>query len=244
METLLLLERPGFTPLQSKLASTSAARRSKLWRWILSTHAQSRLIMKNFLTPTYSPISAASSEEIKELTWTSRAVLTRSETHSKQWIRYGAPLFTVLALSWNFITVATWQPSCRTLALDGEGFIKTLHKCGKNISDTLGCASYATFLFLPPFDVICDLLLNRHTATWNLFVLYNKELKYSLEICMVEGSLKAHVFFSKYCPLIAKCIIFRVYTTVIYLKWEEYKLRILKIGWFLKTVWMKSQTSI
>ena len=43
-------------------------------------------------------------------------------------------------------------------------------KCGKNISDTLGCASCATFLFLPHFDVICDLLLNRCTATWNLFV--------------------------------------------------------------------------
>ena len=40
----------------------------------------------------------------------------------------------------------------------------------KNISDTLGCASCATFLFLPHFDVICDLLLNRRTATWNLFV--------------------------------------------------------------------------
>jgi len=26
------------------------------------------------------------------------------------------------------------------------------------------------FLFLPRFDVICDLLLNRRTATWNLFV--------------------------------------------------------------------------
>ena len=33
-------------------------------------------------------------------------------------------------------------------------------------------ASCATFLFLPHFDVICDLLLNRHTATWNLFVEY------------------------------------------------------------------------
>ena len=33
-----------------------------------------------------------------------------------------------------------------------------------------GCASCATFLFLPHFDVICDLLLNRRTATWNLFV--------------------------------------------------------------------------
>ena len=42
--------------------------------------------------------------------------------------------------------------------------------CDKNISDTLGYASCATFLFLPHFDVICDLLLNRRTATWNLFV--------------------------------------------------------------------------
>ena len=46
-------------------------------------------------------------------------------------------------------------------------------------SDTLGCTSCATFLFLPHFDVICDLLLNRRTATWNLFVLYYKELKYT-----------------------------------------------------------------
>ena len=30
-------------------------------------------------------------------------------------------------------------------------------KCDKNISITLGCPSYATFLFLPYFDVICDL---------------------------------------------------------------------------------------
>ena len=28
-------------------------------------------------------------------------------------------------------------------------------------------------MFLPYFDVFCDLLLNRRTATWNLFVLYN-----------------------------------------------------------------------
>ena len=36
-------------------------------------------------------------------------------------------------------------------------------------------------MFLPHFDVLCDLLLNRRTATWNLFVLYNKELKYMEE---------------------------------------------------------------
>ena len=36
-----------------------------------------------------------------------------------------------------------------------------------------------SLMFLPHFDVICDLLLNRRTATWNLFVLYNEELKHT-----------------------------------------------------------------
>ena len=31
-------------------------------------------------------------------------------------------------------------------------------------------ASFAKFLFLPHFDVICDQLLNRRTKAWNLFV--------------------------------------------------------------------------
>ena len=31
-------------------------------------------------------------------------------------------------------------------------------------------SSSVTFLFLPQFDVICDLLLNRRSATWSLFV--------------------------------------------------------------------------
>ena len=46
-------------------------------------------------------------------------------------------------------------------------------KCGKNISDTLGYRLVCTFLFLPYFDVICDLLLNRCTATWNVFVKFS-----------------------------------------------------------------------
>ena len=29
-------------------------------------------------------------------------------------------------------------------------------------------------MFLPHFDVFCDLLLNRRTETWDLFVLYNE----------------------------------------------------------------------
>ena len=49
-------------------------------------------------------------------------------------------------------------------------------------SDTLGCASCATFLFLPHFDVICDLLLNRRMATWNLFV--NKTYVNTESICL------------------------------------------------------------
>ena len=43
-------------------------------------------------------------------------------------------------------------------------------KCCKNISDTLGYRLLCTFLFLSHFNIICDLLLNRRTATWNLFV--------------------------------------------------------------------------
>jgi len=33
-------------------------------------------------------------------------------------------------------------------------------------------------MFLPHFDILCDLLLNRCTATWNLFVLYHKETNF------------------------------------------------------------------
>ena len=50
------------------------------------------------------------------------------------------------------------------------------HRGRQNVVRTsvthLAIASCATFLFLPHFDVICDLLLDRCTATWNLFVKY------------------------------------------------------------------------
>ena len=46
--------------------------------------------------------------------------------------------------------------------------------CGKNKK-----VAHDALMFLPHFDILCDLLLNRRTATWNLFVLYNKELKKS-----------------------------------------------------------------
>ena len=43
-------------------------------------------------------------------------------------------------------------------------------KCGKNIDDALSCTLFVPFLFLPHSDVICDLSLYLHTASWNLFV--------------------------------------------------------------------------
>ena len=51
-------------------------------------------------------------------------------------------------------------------------------KCGKNKKVAHEAQPSVSLMFLPHFDVLCDLLLNRCTATWNLFVLYNKELKY------------------------------------------------------------------
>ena len=47
-------------------------------------------------------------------------------------------------------------------------------KCGKNKK----VAHEAIAECFTDFDVFCDLLLNRPTATWNLFVLYNKELNF------------------------------------------------------------------
>ena len=43
-------------------------------------------------------------------------------------------------------------------------------------------ASCATFLFLPHFDIICDLLLNRRTATWNLFVNLKSAVVHKVEL--------------------------------------------------------------
>jgi len=50
-------------------------------------------------------------------------------------------------------------------------------KRGENISDTLACGSCATSLFSPQLDVICDLIKNPRTATWNLFVTRKNNVK-------------------------------------------------------------------
>ena len=51
-------------------------------------------------------------------------------------------------------------------------------KCGKNKKVAHEAIASVSLMFLPHFDVFCDLLPNRPTATWNLFVLYNKELNF------------------------------------------------------------------
>ena len=48
-------------------------------------------------------------------------------------------------------------------------------KCRKNKEVAHEPRASVSLLFLPHSDVLCDLLLNRPTATWNLFVLYNDQ---------------------------------------------------------------------
>ena len=62
-------------------------------------------------------------------------------------------------------------------------------KCGKNKKVAHEAQSSVSPMFLPHFDVLCDLLLNRRTATWNLFVLYNKELKKSFNDDVIYTSV-------------------------------------------------------
>ena len=49
-------------------------------------------------------------------------------------------------------------------------------KCVKNKKVAHEAVAECVTDVLTYFDVLCDLLLDRCTATWNLFVLYNKEI--------------------------------------------------------------------
>ena len=59
-------------------------------------------------------------------------------------------------------------------------------KCGKNKKVAHEAQMSVSLTFLPHFDVLCDLLLNRRTTTWNLIVLYSKELK---KVLMMTSSI-------------------------------------------------------
>ena len=63
-----------------------------------------------------------------------------------------------------------------------------MSKCGKNkevAHKPLGKTSVSQ-MSLSHFDVFCDPLLNRPTATWNLFILYNKEVKVNSDVIYVS----------------------------------------------------------
>ena len=50
-----------------------------------------------------------------------------------------------------------------------------MSKCGKNKKVAHEAQPSVSLMILPHFDVLCDPLLNRRTATWNLFVLCNEK---------------------------------------------------------------------
>ena len=61
-------------------------------------------------------------------------------------------------------------------------------KPGLIIKSWLQRTSCATFLFLPHIDIICDLLLNRWMATWNLFVNFCPRVQWYLHACTLSKS--------------------------------------------------------
>ena len=79
-----------------------------------------------------------------------------------------------------------------------------------------------SLMFLPHFDVLCDLLLNRPTATWNLFVLYNvrKEKRPIHNTCLVPNDC------SRICTSL---VIFKVQ--------KRYFLSLLLLFFFISTVY-------
>ena len=93
---------------------------------------------------------------------------------------------------------------CQETAIEGYQYCTFLHRA----FESLISENYTKFM----------LTLRCIAVAIHCYSKIGFKIYISLEICMVEGSLKALVFFSKYCPLIVKCIIFRVYATVIYLK--------------------------
>ena len=48
-----------------------------------------------------------------------------------------------------------------------------ISKCGKNKKEVHQAIARVSLMSLPYFDILCDLLLKRYTATWSRIVLYN-----------------------------------------------------------------------
>ena len=71
-----------------------------------------------------------------------------------------------LPLSWPLPSSLLKLPSIKS---------QMTSKFGKTEEVAQGPQAAVSLVFLPHFDVLCDLLLNRPTVTWNLFVLYNDQ---------------------------------------------------------------------
>ena len=83
------------------------------------------------------------------------------------------------------------------------------HRWRQNVVKTSvthsACGSCVTSLFLPHFDIICDLLLNRCMATWNLFVKQNGAIGLpSKNIASVMSTNLVFSVISEKCQLLAK----------------------------------------
>ena len=88
---------------------------------------------------------------------------------SRAFVREIKQLLCVQSLILYYITQIDSMLPCICPVIDHRG----RHNVVRTSVTHSAIASCATFLFLPHFDVICDLLLDRCTATWNLFVKYN-----------------------------------------------------------------------
>ena len=62
-------------------------------------------------------------------------------------------------------------------------------KCGKNKKVAHEAQPSVSLMFLPHFDVLWDLLLNRRTATWNLFV--NSIATQKMKDCIMAADTRA-----------------------------------------------------
>ena len=88
---------------QQQVGFNISSNKLKLWLGTPPAEEQSRLSMKT--SHTRSSISASASAEMKEQTWTSRAVSTRPETLLTWWAKYGAPC-------WNSVTAVLTTLLC------------------------------------------------------------------------------------------------------------------------------------
>ena len=70
-------------------------------------------------------------------------------------------------------------------------------KCGTNKKVAHEAQPSVPLMFLSHFDILCDLLLNRHMATWNLFV------RYTYEYCKNWKHVRLQIWFKSKCHILA-----------------------------------------